>query len=301
MDCLLCGSRAVFSNPAYCAQHFIDYFEAKVRATITRFGLVRDGDKIAVAVSGGKDSQTVAFILHKLYGSAVVALAIDEGIPGYRDHKLADLHAFCTKYGIPYCVYSFQEAFGKPLQAFLSLGAPSCRSCGVMRRHLLNKHASGFDVIATGHNLDDECQSIVMNLLKGNISMTARIGPRSGVRERARGELLHAPAVREGFTSRVKPLYLCTEKEVATYAFLMKFPVQFNECPHADEGFRSRVRDALNELERVKPGTKMRIAENFLKLQVHHDHTELQKCGRCGSPAAGALCSACKVVEIYVD
>ena len=285
-NCGICGQRAVFSNPAYCGFHFIDYFEAKVKATIGRFGLIHGGDRIAVAVSGGKDSQTTAFLLKKFYDN-ITAIAIDEGIPGYRDQKLKDLEAFCVRYDIPFQVYSFKEAFGKPLEEFLSLGAPSCRSCGVMRRHLLNKNASGFDVIATGHNLDDECQSIVMNLLKGNVSMAVRIGPKSGARE--------------GFTPRIKPLYLCTEKEVATYAFLMKFPDQFNECPHADEGFRSRVRDALNELELNQPGTKLHIVENFFKLQLRKTPNILVRCDSCGSPASGNRCSACKVVEIYVD
>lgn len=294
MKCTLCEQRAVSDNPAECAPHFIATFEAKVKATIERFGLIGRGETIAVAVSGGKDSQTIAYILHKLYGDAVTAIAIDEGIPGYRDQKLADLRVFCEMYGVPLRVYSFREAFGKPLNDFLSRGAPPCRSCGVMRRHLLNKYASGSDVIATGHNLDDECQSIIMNLLKGNLSMMARIGPRSGV------------GGREGFTQRVKPLYLCTEKEIATYAFLMKFPVQFNECPHADEGFRSCVRDALNELEMVRPGTKLRLVEHFLSIRPDADCarlrcTELRSCERCGSPAAGTICSTCKVVEIYAD
>jgi uncharacterized protein (TIGR00269 family) len=286
VNCVRCGQRAVFSNPAYCEFHFIDYFEAKVKSTIERFGLLAERDRIAVAVSGGKDSQTTAFLLKKFYGN-VTAIAIDEGIPGYRDQKLDDLRLFCTRYDIPFEIYSFKEAFGKPLEEFLSLGAPSCRSCGVMRRHLLNKNASGFDVIATGHNLDDECQSIVMNLLKGNVSMAARIGPKSGV-------------IRDGFTQRIKPLYLCTEREVAAYAFLMKFPVQFNECPHADDGFRSRVRDALNELECAAPGSKLRIVENFIKLRVRGTHEALQQCNRCGGLAAAKVCGACRVVEVYV-
>lgn len=295
-SCSSCTGKAVFSYTGhdYCKQHFISSFESKVKATIERFALVGDAERVAVAVSGGKDSQTILYILHSLYGDRVHAVAIDEGIPGYRDEKLDDLRMFCAQYSVPLSIYSFEESFGKPLTRFLSKGAPACRSCGVLRRSLLNKYAANFDVIATGHNLDDECQNIVLNLLKGNLSLSARLGPVSGV------------ATHNGFTPRIKPLYLCTEKEVATYAFLKGFPVRFNECPHASNGFRSKVRDALNGLEAAVPGTKLRIVENFLALlpvleDACHAVDGPELCNRCGSLCAGGVCNACKVVEVFSD
>jgi|SRR3989344_261699 len=289
MLCTQCSDRAVSSRPQLCKSHFIAYVEQKVVMAIDRFSLIRQGEKIAVAVSGGKDSQTVLYLLNKLYGG-VTAISIDEGIPSYRDATLEDMKEFCARYSIPYQIHSFEHAFGQKLETFLQRGAPACRSCGVLRRHLLNKHAQGFDKIATGHNLDDECQNVLMNLLKGTLSLASKLGPMSGVMKR------------EGFVQRIKPLYFCSEKEITTYAFLMGFPVRFNECPHATDGFRSAVRDRLNDLEFRQSGTKLRLIENFLMiLPALKTIPEgmLRSCTNCGSPSANAVCNACKTVEAF--
>ncbi len=294
VSCSLCFKPAAFLSPHYCKDHFFLYIEEKVKFAIKRFHLIGENERIAVAVSGGKDSQTVLSILHTLYGNRVCAIAIDEGIPGYRDNTLEDLEKFCRPLNIPYHIYSFQEAFGKPLERFLEQGASACRSCGVLRRHLLNTHAAGFDKLATGHNLDDECQSIVMNFLKSNLLLLAKLGPVSGITERA------------GFTPRIKPLYLCTEKEIAAYAFLQGFPVRFRECPHASDSFRSLVRDLLNNIEHANPGTKRAVAEHFLALlprlhDTYSGNSVLRSCTRCGSPAVNGICQACKTVVLFSD
>jgi uncharacterized protein (TIGR00269 family) len=291
VQCETCLKRAVFSSPLYCKDHFIEYIENKVKKTIDDFRLINSKQKIAVAVSGGKDSLTVLYLLHELYGD-VTAIAIDEGIPDYRNKTLEDMKTFCSSYGIPYQIYSFKEAFGKQLSLFIKPNMIPCRSCGVLRRHLLNKHAQGFDVIATGHNLDDECQSMMMNVLKGNSFLSAKIGPKSGIVER------------EGFTQRVKPLYLCTEKEIAAYTFLKCFPVHFTECPHARFGFRSRVRDILNEVEMLHCGAKQRLVKNFLNIIPRlrkEEKATPRLCRSCGSPSMNAICKACMVVNTVVN
>ncbi len=287
MNCVHCSSKAVVSSPPYCKEHFILYIEEKVQRTIERFRLIDAGDKIAVAVSGGKDSQTVLYILHKLYGN-VHGIAIDEGIPGYRDRTLKDLETFCTTHSIPFGIHSFQNRFGKMLGSFPVHGG-ICTTCGVLRRYLLNERAAGYDKIATGHNLDDECQSVMMNLLKGNLFLLAKLGPKSGI------------VLRNGFTQRIKPLYLCTEKEITTYAFLKGFPVDFIECPNAADGFRSSVRDGLNNIEMQHAGTKCNIIETFLNilpsLKELHEGTRQIYCTHCGKPSMSELCKACMIVE----
>src|SRR3989344_6443050 len=251
MNCEKCSEKAVY--PMLCKKHFIEHIEAKVQHTIEHFSLVKPGEKIAVAVSGGKDSQSVLYLLHKLYGQ-VTAISIDEGIPGYRDQTLEDMKTFCAQYNIPYEIHSFKDNYNTTLTAMLDKGEPSCRSCGVMRRHMLNKAAQKFDKLATGHNLDDECQNFMMNLLKGNLLLCAMLGPVTGITKR------------KGFTQRIKPLYLCTEKEIATYAFVKNFPIHFKECPHAELGLRSKVRDALNALESQQSGSKRKIVKYFLSI-----------------------------------
>lgn len=292
--CSLCNTKPVFASPMYCKEHFILYIEEKVKNTILRFNLIQEGEKIAVAVSGGKDSQTVLYILHKLYGNIVFGIAIDEGIPGYRDKTLDDLERFCNRYSIPFTVSSFKERYGKALSDIPVVCGSRCSACGVLRRSLLNEEARGFDKLATGHNLDDECQSILMNLLKGNLLLSAKLGPRSGI------------ISRKGFVQRIKPLYLCTEKEIATYAFLKELPVTFIECPHAADVFRSRVRDGLNMLEMNAPETKKSFLEAFLRLlpslkELYRSTVIPASCMRCGGPSMNGVCKACTVLQEAAD
>ncbi len=286
-----CGENGVINvtNP-YCKSHFIKYFESKVAATIKKYKLIGKNDKIIVACSGGKDSTTVLYLLNKWFGN-VTALAIDEGIPSYRNLTLEDLRSFCNRNKIPLKTVSYKEAFGFSLhEALKKVTVLPCNICGTLRRYLLNSAAKGFTKIATGHNLDDEAQSIMMNFFKGNLELAARLGPLTGIVKYAK------------FVPRVKPLYFCYEKEIAAYAFLQNFGVRFAECPHSRVSFRAAVRDFLNDLEQQLPGTKKNIVNNFLKLlpQLKKKYAavaDIKYCSSCGEPSSNELCKAC----IYVN
>ena len=286
-----CNETAVINiTSAYCKSHFIRHFEAKVSATIKKYGLIGKEDKIIVACSGGKDSTTVLYLLNKWFGN-VMALAIDEGIPGYRNITLDDLKAFCSRNNIPLKTISYKEAFGFSLHdALKKVDVLPCNICGTLRRYLLNSAARGFTRIATGHNLDDEAQSIIMNLFKNNLELAARLGPLTGIIRDAK------------FVPRIKPLYFCLEKEVAAYAFLQNFGIRFNECPHSRISFRAGVRDFLNELEQKHPGSKQNIVNNFVKLlpklkAKYSTSAKVRHCGSCGEPSSNDLCKAC----IYIN
>ena len=284
MDCEKCSSKAIFRNPTLCKDHFINYFEDKVKNTIKEYSLLDKKDKICVAASGGKDSVSLLYILNKL-GYDVTALAIDEGITGYRNHTLAFLRNFCDENNIKLVIKSYQKEMGKKLDTVVPKGSPACHICGTFRRHLLNKYTNNFDKIATGHNLDDECQAVIMNIFKAQTKLLFRQGP--------------ITSKIEGFTRKVKPLYLLKEKEIMTYSFLKKLNTPFNECPYAKHSFRFKVRDLINNMEYKKPGVKENIVRKYLDLRVVDENISvLNKCTGCGSPCNGNFCKACRLKEI---
>lgn len=302
MRCALCSEKAVINN--LCKTHFIEWFERKALKTIKDFNMINDEDRIAVAVSGGKDSNALLWILNKYYNQCnqshtskktenrIVAIAVDEGIRGYRNLLLKNLKEFTNKLGIALRVYSFEQEFGKPLDKiikktdFKNSGLKPCSVCGVFRRYLLNKHSKGFDKLATAHNLDDEAQSIIMNIFSGNKQLLQRIGP--------------ITSKQPGMVQRIKPFYFLKEKEVATYSFFNKLMPSFKECPYA-YGYRSKIVELINNLEVSKPGFKENIVKAFLKLKQKLPEQSFENyCKRCGEPSSKEICKACEMVEKIV-
>jgi len=284
-------------NEKLCKKHFIEYFENKVLKTIRQFDLIGKKENLGIAISGGKDSLTLLYILNKLSKQnqkiKLTAILIDEGIKGYRPNTIKTAKKFCSKNKIKLNIYSYEKEFGMPLDKMLKvLDVKPCTLCGIFRRYLLNKKSKelNFTKLATGHNLDDECQSILMNQFKNNIRLSARLGPKAGIKEN------------KGMVQRIKPLYLCSEKEVTTYAFINKLLDNLTECPYVSESYRAQVRDILNDFEAKFTGTKNSIANSFLQilpdLKIRFkDDDEVSYCKKCKEPAAKDICNACKFVE----
>ena len=302
MQCDQCEERAVYNElgKTYCKNHFLSYFEKKVEKTIKKYSLIQKNDKVCVATSGGKDSLAALYttmLYCNEYKIPFFALAIDEGIAAYRDHTLKDLKTFCDKYNIQFRVISFKKAFGKTLdevqnKAITVLNKKPCTVCGIFRRTLLNRSARelGATKLVTGHNLDDESQSFLMNLLKGNMRHNAALGPVSGLSEN------------EKFITRVKPLYHMTERETRLFCVLRKFEVNFNECPNIHLSFRANVRDVLNEIENKSPGAKHGMINAFLEIlpdlkKKYREEKKFKYCKKCNDPCAGETCNACKQEE----
>ena len=287
---------SLYSGEKLCKSHFIEYFESKVLKTIRQFELIEKGENIGVAISGGKDSLTVLSILNRLSKEnpkiKITAIAIDEGISGYRDKTLITAKEFCDKNKINLNVFSYKEEFGLTLDEMLKiLNVKPCTICGIFRRYLLNKKSRelGLTKVATGHNLDDECQSIQMNQMRNDLKASARLGPKGGLIKTNK------------FVQRIKPLYLCTEKEVTTYAFINGLLDNFNECPNAVHSYRAQVRDTLNDLENKFPGTKYSIVNSFLQtlpyLKEKFKDGEIKTCKNCSEPSSNDICNACIYVE----
>ncbi|MBD3204578.1 TIGR00269 family protein [Candidatus Woesearchaeota archaeon] len=287
MHCSRCKKKPVILKPLLCKDHFIRYFEKKVHDTVKNFSLLSNKQKVVVATSGGKDSLTCLYLLKK-FGYEPTALIIDEGIREYRKKTLEDLKTFCRKFKINLIKKEFEKEFGKTLDQILNSNSKNpCTVCGILRRYLLNKYSKGFDVIATGHNLDDEAQAVVMNLLRNNSDLLFRLGPVSGNKNV------------DKFTKRIKPLYFCSEKEIKIYSILNKITSRFTECPYVEEAYRMKVRDFLNDYEQKKPGTKKNIIESFLSMKKNYvsETKENTYCERCGEPSASDICNTCKLIK----
>ena len=296
--CKTCDIKPVYktlNDKNLCKSCFIKYFEKKVLKTIRQYNLIDNKDEVAVGLSGGKDSMTCLYIMvrfMKKIGRQVKALLINEGIEGYRNKTIEDAEKLCKELKIPLKIVSLKKEFGKSIDDFYkSYKGRPCTPCGIFRRYLLNKYARNLRAtkLATGHNLDDEAQSIIMNQIKGNMSLSAKLGPSTGV-------LVHKKFIR-----RIKPLYFMTEKEVTVYSYLKKFPLNYIECPYFHNTFRDNVGRMLNDMEVKYPGTKQSIVNAFIeilpKLRELYQGQEIGTCRVCKEPAAKERCKACELLN----
>lgn len=297
MKCSRCSAKAVvelkYLGDRLCAKHFSELFERRVRRTIASSKMLdRKKDKIAVGVSGGKDSLVLLYLLKKLHYN-IVAVTIDEGIKGYRDKSLRHIERFCEEQEIPWKVYSLKKKFGFTLDSIPDKKR-MCSYCGVLRRGMLNRKARelGCTKVATGHNLDDETQMILMNLFRGELERLARAGPITGLIED------------ELFVPRVKPLRECPEKEDVLYAILHGIDYSDAECPYARYAYRNIVRELLNHMEEKYPGTKFAILKNFDKMlpflrEYYMPKEKPKRCPMCGEITRGSVCKFCEVIERF--
>jgi uncharacterized protein (TIGR00269 family) len=253
--CDLCREDAVFldrlRNRHLCGDHLIRDVEDRVRRTIRDYHLIRPGERLSIALSGGKDSTALLHLLRKLLAReedlTLTAITVDEGIAGYREATMKVARAMAAGLGLEHRIISFEEISGSTLDAMVAAGGDHpCSLCGIHRRKALEEAAGGLGAtaIATGHNLNDEAQTVVMNCLRGDLQRFTR----PPVREPAGNGL-----------RRIKPLFRVLEKEVALYGMLTGIFHELPECPYAGTALRSEVRRMLDRLEYLHPGTLGRI------------------------------------------
>ena len=298
MKCSSCGREAViyiaYSGRYLCKKHFAEFLERRVRAEFRRQADIPRGSKIAVAVSGGKDSVTAMHLTYEIMeprGVEVEAISVDEGTPGYRDEAIKKAVENSKKIGIEHHVMKYADTFGITTSeiALIVKDKSPCSYCGVMRRWLLNTTAKriGADFLITGLNLDDTAQSILMNFTKGDIERLARLGPHS--------------KVQEGLVPRIQPLRLIPERETFLYARLRGFSFHESRCPDAGKALRNEYRAIINELEDRHPGTRHAIINSYDAIRPMLEDVfrpaKLNRCERCGEPTPGRLCMTCRMLE----
>lgn len=252
--CVNCKTeRALIKRPKnhakLCKSCFITVFEDEVHHTITSSRLFYPGEKVAIGASGGKDSTVLASVLKTLnerhgYGLELVLLSIDEGIKGYRDDSLETVKRNAVQYEMPLKVVGYDELYGWTMdQVVETIGKKgNCTYCGVFRRQALDRGAKmlGIKHVVTGHNADDVAETVLMNLLRGDLARLSR--STSIVTGDSRSEV-----------KRSKPLKYSYEKEIVLYAHHKKLDYFSTECIYSPEAFRGSARGLIKQLERVRP------------------------------------------------
>lgn len=301
-QCSKCDAQAVYlrryTNEYLCETCLKETTIHRVRRTINKHQMFKRDDRIVVAISGGKDS---AFLLDVLYNIeknypnvTLIPLTIDEGIRGYRDKALEAAQEQASSLGLELEIHSFKDTLGYSLDEIVSLrdenGAlGACSYCGVFRRKALNQAAINLeaDVVATGHILDDEAQTIMMNMMRGDSRRIVRSN-------RPRNKPI------EGLVPRVKPIIEMTERDVVAYAYHHKLPYHDVPCPYAEEAYRSDIRLFLNEMEHKRPGTLLAILRSGEEIVRAFEQTptdaEIRQCEVCGTITPKKICKACSLL-----
>ncbi len=305
-NCTLCKRydaifTRLYSGESLCRNCLLKSIEARVRTTIAKYEMLEKNDRIMVAISGGKDSVTLLHILTKIerdYPQAnILAVTIDEGIDGYRDDAIKIAEENCSKFGIEHITASFKEKYDYKLDEIAEIlkhrkekGLAPCSYCGVLRRRALNDAAreAGADKLATAHNLDDETQTMILNIIHGDPLRIARVKP-----------VLRGSC--HGIVPRIKPFCEVPEKEVALYAYLREINFQVVPCPYAGDALRNDVRTLLNRMEEKHAGMKYTIFRSMermrFSLEASAEKAEVRYCKICGGLTPGEVCRPCQMLR----
>lgn len=284
--CVLCKTeRALIKRPKnhqkLCKTCFTRIFEDEVHHTIISSSLFFPGEKVAIGASGGKDSTVLASVLKTLnerhnYGLDLILLSIDEGIKGYRDDSLETVKRNAVQYDMPLKIVGYDELYGWTMdQVVEAIGKKgNCTYCGVFRRQALDRGSKmlGIKHVVTGHNADDVAETVLMNLLRGDLPRLSR-----------------ATSIITGdFTSdvkRSKPLKYSYEKEIVLYAHHKKLDYFSTECIYSPEAFRGSARSLIKNLEKVRPSAILDIVRSGEDMARLVPGQKPDKCACRGNPA----------------
>ena len=320
--CVYCnGAQAVLKRPKtsdlICRSCFLQRFEDEIHHTITSQHLFNPGERVAIAASGGKDSTVLAYILTKLnreqrYGLDLFLLSVDEGISGYRDDSLRSVERNKEEYGLPLAIVSYKQLYGWTMDEIVAAIGKSnnCTFCGVFRRQALDRGAVYLNAhkIATGHNADDIAETVLMNILRGDISRLDRST-----------HILTGGAGNESPLPRCKPFKYAYEKEIVMYAYYRQLDYFTTECIYAPYAYRGYAREFLKQCERVASASIVDIVRSGEEMEVREDVKESRRrrkaatlnaadsgntadgdvrlCQRCGYISSNPLCKACVLLE----
>ncbi len=303
MKCRKCGAKASVNmrqhKLALCKEHYLEWVPEQTERFIKKYNMFTRDEKILVAVSGGKDSLSLWDILVRLDYRAdglYLGLGIDGGI-GYSHESQRLTEKFAAQNHLKLHIVDIEKEYGQPIPLLSDIshrghGKP-CAVCGLTKRHEMNRIARdlGYDVLATGHNLDDEASVLFGNTLVWEGDFLLRQGP-------------VLPAA-DGLSRKVKPLCRFYEREMAAYAIARGIEYIYEECPFAAGSTSIYYKELLNQLETTRPGAKLTFYLRFLEARKNglfqereNRELNLHPCSNCGQlTSAPDLCSFCRMME----
>lgn len=293
MKCRSCRGKAVTKlrahNSAFCRDCFLLFFRRQAYRAIKGLRMFQPGEPILVAVSGGKDSLALWDLLSSA-GYRTTGLHLALGIGAYSAASREKTERFAQSHSLELIVADVTEGGEQRGVSEIARGQrrSTCSVCGVIKRHYFDTIAvaHGFSVIATGHNLDDEAARLLANVLRWRSDYLGKQFPVLEQRE-------------PGFIRKVRPFYLISELETATYAFLRGIDYVVEECPYAVGATQLHCKEALNRLEEAMPGTKRAFVAEFVARMHQRFAGEVERgervCRRCGRPSYGETCSFCRL------
>ncbi|HIP57291.1 MAG TPA: TIGR00269 family protein [Ignisphaera aggregans] len=300
--CSFCRREAVariaYAKLLLCEEHYIEYIRNKVRRTILRYNLANRGDKILLAVSGGKDSLTLLDIMYALSQEmrfSVAVLHIDLGIEGYSEQLKHSVESHTQKLGVPLITLSLRDILGVTLpQLSKRSRRPPCSVCGIVKRYLMNACAieSGATAVATGHTADDVIAYAIKSFILQDYSSLSKLVPKT--------------KALQGAISRIRPLYEVYERETLLYSVLKRLPFHHGMCPYVVRNSLERhVKRFFNQIEELFPSTKISFLRRLAKhaetlTPVETERKSIRTCDVCGLIASDHKCSFCKVTESAV-
>ena len=283
-----------YSGAHLCGDHFCEFVEKRAKHELRWQMDVRGEERVAVAVSGGKDSTVALNLVHRILDKRrdldLCAITVDEGIHGYRESSIPIVADNCQQLGIEHIVVSFEDLFGTTMDRIAKSDRQlaTCSYCGVLRRAAMNRAAREWKAthLATGLNLDDTAQSILMNFSRGDVERLARLGPHR--------------RVQSGLVPRIQPLRSIPESETLQYAIVRELKFHDLECPYAPEALRNAYRSVLSQLEDKYPGTRHSIVRSYddilPALEKLYPPAKLKRC-LCGEPTISGKCKTCELLE----
>jgi len=301
MKCRVCGKPANINLRSYktalCEEDFIAFLEKRASTTIGKYHLIDETDKPIVAVSGGKDSLSLWYIMNKL-GYASDGIYIDLGIEGYSEQSLEKVRQMADKLQRRAYVFHVRDALRKGIDGIAKvIRRPTCSACGTIKRYIMNRVCidKGYTVLATGHNLDDEASALFGNVLYWKREYLWK----KNVVLEGRGEHL---------VKKIKPFFLCSEREIAAYAIMKGIDYIYEECPFSKGAKTLVYKEMLNHIEESSPGTKIMFVKGYLKMVKEKgdekedekgDGRESRYCLQCGYPTFSDKCSFCWLLDKF--